>query len=56
MSDSLAILIAKKEDITAKILFDCGSQTMLVTNKFAEQAGWSYFKAQYSLSGIGATA
>ena len=46
----------KKEDITDRILFDSGSQTTLVTNKFAEQAGWSYSKAQYSLSGIGASA
>ena len=47
---------SKKGDISARILFDSGSQTTLVTNKFAEQAGWSYSKAQYSLSGIGASA
>ena len=46
----------KKGDITARILFDSGSQTTLVTNKFAEQAGWIYSNAQYSLSGIGASA
>ena len=38
---------------TARILFDSGSQTTLVRDKFAEQAGWSYSKAQYSLAGIG---
>ena len=37
-------------------MFHPGSQTTLVTKKFAEQAGWSYSKAQYSLSGIGASA
>ena len=47
---------SKKRDISARILFDSGSQTTVVTNKFAEQAGWSYSKAQYSLSGIGASA
>ena len=46
----------KQGDITARLLFDSGSQTTLVRNKFAEQAGWSYSKAQYSLAGIGATA
>ena len=44
----------KKGDITARVLFDSGSQTTLARNKFAEQAGWSYSKAQYSLAGIGA--
>ena len=39
----------KKGDNTARILFDSGSQTTLVRNKFAEQAGWSYSKARYSL-------
>ena len=43
----------KKGDITARILVDSGSQTTLVTNKFAEQAGWTYSKAKYSLAGIG---
>ena len=46
----------KKGDNTARILFDSGSQTTLVRNKFAEQAGWSYSKARYSLAGIGANA
>ena len=46
----------KKGDITARVLFDLGSQTTLVRNKFAEQAGWTYSKAQYSLAGIGSTA
>ena len=43
----------KKGDITVRILFDSRSQTALVTNKFAEQAGWTYSKAKYSLAGIG---
>ena len=43
----------KKGDDTARVLFDSGSQTTLVRNKFAEQAGWSYSKARYSLAGIG---
>ena len=43
----------KREDITARILFDSGSQTTLVTNKFAVQAGWTYSRAKYSLAGIG---
>ena len=46
----------KKGEITARVLFDSGSQTTLVRNKFAEQAGWSYSKAQYSLAGIGSIA
>ena len=46
----------KKGDITARVLFDSGSQTTLVRNKFAEQAGWSYSKAQYSLAGIRSSA
>ena len=58
MSQLLVILSAKWKIVLpdARILFDSGSQTTLVTNKFAEQAGWSYSKAQYSLSGIGASA
>ena len=43
----------KKGDNFARVLFDFGSQTTLVRNKFAEQAGWSYSKARYSLAGIG---
>ena len=46
----------KKDDITHRVIFDSGSQTILVRNKFAEQAGWSYSKAQYSLAGIGSFA
>ena len=37
----------------ARVLFDLGSQTTLVRDQFAEQAGWNYTKAQYSLAGIG---
>ena len=43
----------QREDITARILFDSGSQITLVTNKFAVQAGWTYSRAKYSLAGIG---
>ena len=43
----------KKGDSSVRVLFDSGSQTTLVRNKFAEQAGWSYSKARYSLAGIG---
>ena len=43
----------KRGVIIARILFDSGSQTTLVTNKFAEQAGWTYSKARYTLAGIG---
>ncbi len=39
--------------INARVLFDLGSQTTLVRDQFAEQAGWSYTNAQYSLAGIG---
>ena len=38
------------------MLFDLGSQTTLVRDKFAEQAGWSYSRADYSLAGIGTSA
>ena len=43
----------KRGDITARILFDSGSQTTLVLNNFAEQAGCTYSKAKYFLAGIG---
>merc|ERR1712089_41533 len=35
----------------ARVLFDNGSQTTLVRDQFAEQAGWSYTKAQYTSLG-----
>ena len=40
-------------DSTARILFDSGSQTTLVADKFAEQLGWTYSKVKYSLAGTG---
>ena len=46
----------KRVNITARVLFDSGYQTILVRDKFAGQAGWSYSKAQYYLAGIGAGA
>ena len=45
--------VASKPDRNARVLFDNGSQTTLVRDQFAEQAGWSYTKAQYTLAGIG---
>ena len=35
---------SKIKVITARVLFDSGSQTTLVRNRFAEQLGWSYSK------------
>ena len=46
-------LRCKRGDKFARIIFDSGSHTLLVRNKFAEQAGWTYSKARYSLAGIG---
>ena len=34
---------SKKKVTNARVLFDLGSQTTLVRNQFAEQAGWSNF-------------
>ena len=45
--------VASEPDRKVRVLFDLGSQTTLVRDKFAEQAGWSYTTAQYSLAGIG---
>ena len=45
--------VASEPDRNVRVLFDLGSQTTLVRDKFAEQAGWSYTNAQYSLAGIG---
>ena len=42
-----------RKTANARVLFDIGSQTTLVRDQFAEQLGWSYTKAQYSLAGIG---
>ena len=44
---------SKRKVTNARVLFDLGSQTTLVRDQFAEQAGWNYTKAQYSLAGIG---
>ena len=49
----ICISESKKKTTNARVLFDLGSQTTLVRDQFAEQAGWSYTKAQYSLAGIG---
>ena len=48
--------VSSKSDrklINSRVLFDLGSQTILVRDQFTEQAGWSYTNAQYSLAGIG---
>ena len=45
--------VTSEPDRNARVLFDLGSQTTLVRDQFAEQAGWSYTNAQYSLAGIG---
>merc|ERR1712112_25454 len=45
-----------KANRTARVLFDLGSQATLVRYKFAELAGWSSTKADYTLAGIGASA
>merc|ERR1712112_467644 len=45
--------VASEPDRKVRVLFDLGSQTTLARDKFAEQAGWSYTTAQYSLAGIG---
>ena len=49
----IPVSVDSKSDKNARVLFDNGSQTTLVRDHFAEQAGWSYTKAQYTLAGIG---
>merc|ERR1711895_210602 len=49
----IPVSVDSKFDKNARVLFDNGSQTTLVRDHFAEQAGWSYTKAQYTLAGIG---
>ena len=46
-------IMARKNSISARVLFDSGTQTTLVRDCFTESAGWSYSKADYSLAGIG---
>ena len=46
----------KANSSTARVLFDLGSQTTLIRDMFAEQVGWRYSKADYSLAGIGTSA
>ena len=43
-------------NLSARVCIDGGSQTTLVRNQFAEDAGWSYSKADYSLASIGSSA
>ena len=37
--------VGSEPDRNARVLFDLGSQTTLVRDQFAEQAGWSYTTA-----------
>ena len=41
---------AKSDNLIAGVLFDNGSQTILVRDKFAESAGYNYTKALYSVA------
>ena len=42
-----------KGNKTVRVLFDKGSQSTLIREKFGEAIGWSYTKASYSLAGNG---
>ena len=52
---AISSLESDEKSPNARVLFDLGSQTTLVRDNFAEQLGWSYTNAHYSLAGIGSS-
>ena len=47
------IAVSYNGNMCARVLFDNGSQTTLIRQKFVESMGWRYTKASYSLLSIG---